>query len=199
MTAAFAQETVQPTIPPEGTAGSGPLDAHSEVPGEHETPFPPFNPEFYASQIFWLVLTFVALYLLMRRVALPRIAGILEDRRDRIASDLDHAQRLKEQSDLAIASYEQALAEARLRAMAIAGTAGDQARQQTEAQRTETEKRLAQDLAVAERRIADIKEKAISDVGEIATEAAEAVVEALLGKPVGRSEISGAVTAVMGK
>jgi F-type H+-transporting ATPase subunit b len=176
-----------------------PGEAHTEVPGEHETPFPPFNPEFFASQIIWLVITFVALYYLMKRVAVPRIAGILEDRRDRIASDLDQAQGLKEQSDEAIAAYEQALAEARGKAQAIAETARDEARAAADAQRAETEKKLAESLAAAEQRIAEIKAKAISDVGEIAAEAAEAVVEMLTAERVSRDDVSGAVAAVMEK
>ena len=88
---------------------------------EEEGTFPPFDPTFFASQLLWLAITFTALYLLMSRVIIPRIGGILEDRRDRIARDLDQAERLKQQSEEAVASYERALAEARSRAQKIAG------------------------------------------------------------------------------
>jgi len=73
-------------------------NAHTEAPG-HAKVFPPFQPENYASQLVWLGLTFVLLYVVMAKVALPRIAGILEDRRDRIAADLDMAERLRAGGD----------------------------------------------------------------------------------------------------
>ena len=60
--------------------------AHTEVPG-HKEPFPPFNKETYASQLVWLVITFVALYVVLSKLALPRIEGIIEGRRNRIAGD----------------------------------------------------------------------------------------------------------------
>ncbi len=101
--------------------------------GEHGG-FPPFDPATWGSQVFWLAITFGALLLLMRRVALPRIGGILEDRANRIAGDLAEAGRLKEETDAAIAAYEQALAEARQNGHAIAaegarqGEGGDRCR-----------------------------------------------------------------------
>src|SRR6476660_9499021 len=83
---------------------------------EHGGGFPPFQKDTFASQIVWLALTFVALYLLMSRVALPRIAAIFEDRRQRIDGDLAQAQRLKDSSEAALAAYEKSLADARNRA-----------------------------------------------------------------------------------
>ena len=87
-------------------------DAHTEHPGG-KPPFPPFNKQTFPSQLLWLTLTFVALYLLMARIALPRIDSLLERRRQRIAGDLAEAQRLKGESDAAIAAYEKSLADAR--------------------------------------------------------------------------------------
>src|SRR5882757_10948061 len=78
--------------------------------------FPPFDKQTFPSQIFWFALTFIALYLLMSRVALPRVGSILEDRRRHIDGNLADAQRLKGESDAAIAAHEKALAEARGRA-----------------------------------------------------------------------------------
>ncbi|MEH0071562.1 hypothetical protein V6L77_16570 [Pannonibacter sp. Pt2-lr] len=73
--------------------------------------FPPFDPTHFVSQLFWLFVTFLVFYWIMKNVALPRIAGILEDRHDRIAGDLSEAERLKRETDEAIAAYEQALSE----------------------------------------------------------------------------------------
>src|SRR5688500_15289978 len=92
---------------------------HTEVPGQ-KGPFPPFQRETFASQLVWLTLTFVLLYVLMARVALPRIGAIMDERRARIADDLAQAERLKGESDAALAAYEKALADARARAQSLA-------------------------------------------------------------------------------
>src|SRR2546430_560961 len=91
-----------------------------EVPAsEHGAGFPPFNSHTFASQLLWLALIFVALYLLMSRVALPRVGSILEARHRHIDADLAEAQRFKDASDAAIAAHEKALADARGRAQAL--------------------------------------------------------------------------------
>src|SRR3954454_23631235 len=99
--------------------------AHTEVPSGGKKQFPPFDKETFASQLVWLVITFVALYLLMSKIGLPRVGGILENRRGKIAADLVEAQRLKQQSEDAVAAYEKALAEARANAQAIASKTRD--------------------------------------------------------------------------
>src|SRR3954467_3149363 len=87
--------------------------------GEHKGGFPPFAKETFASQIVWLVITFVALYLLISRIAIPRIGGIFEQRERRIQGDFADAQQAKGESEAALAAYEKALADARNRAQAI--------------------------------------------------------------------------------
>src|SRR5947208_14815362 len=99
-----------------------------EVPAsEHGAGFPPFNSHTFASQLLWLALLFVALYVLMSRVALPRVGSILEARRRHIDADLAEAQRFQDPSDAAIAAHEPALAAARGRAPAVANAAPAQA------------------------------------------------------------------------
>ncbi len=94
--------------------------AHTEHPGGGKKDFPPFQKDTFASQLVWLVLIFGVLYLLMSRVALPRIGAIMAARQTSIEADLAEARRLKEESDAAIAAYEKALADARSRAQALA-------------------------------------------------------------------------------
>src|ERR1700716_4206470 len=107
-----------------------------EVPGSgHARAFPPFDKQTFPSQLLWLTVTFVALYLLMSRIALPRIESILERRRQRIAGDLAEALRLKGESDAAIAAYEKALADARGRAQALVNDARQKQAAEAEAAR----------------------------------------------------------------
>ena len=65
--------------------------------GAHEVPFPPFDPEFFVPQLVWLIITFSVLYFVMSRIALPRVAGVIENRRETIAGDLDKAGELQAQ------------------------------------------------------------------------------------------------------
>lgn len=167
-------------------------------PGEHKS-FPPFDSSTFPSQLLWLAITFGLLYYLMAKVALPRIGGILEDRRDRIASDLDLAERLKQESEEAEEAYQKALANARAKAFTIAETAREEAKTAADARRAESETALNQQLAAAETRIGEIKAKALSDVGAIAADATEAIVAALTGATIGRSEVDTAVSEAMTK
>jgi F-type H+-transporting ATPase subunit b len=155
--------------------------AHTEVPGGQPHNFPPFDRQTFPSQLLWLAVTFVTLYLLMAKIALPRVGGILELRTQRIGGDIAEARRLKEESDAAIAAYEKALAEARARAQAMVGDARQKQAADTEAARKALDTQLNARIAEAERAIADTKATAMVNVRGIATEAAAAIVERLVG------------------
>jgi F-type H+-transporting ATPase subunit b len=159
--------------------------------------FPPFQPDTFGSQLLWLALTFGALYLLMSRIALPRIGSILEERRDRIESDLSEANKLKGQTEAAIASYEKALADARARAQAIAGETRDQLQAESDASRRQLEAALGQRLAAAEAQIAATKATAMANVEGIATEAAAGIVERLVGAAPASGAVKDAVAAAL--
>ncbi|MCG6857022.1 MAG: F0F1 ATP synthase subunit B [Salaquimonas sp.] len=162
--------------------------------GEHEA-FPPFDPTYFASQLLWLAIMFGLFYWFMSRVAIPRISGILEVRRDRISGDLDEAQRLREEADAAHAAYEQELAEARNRAHAIAQEANDKAKAEADAERQKVEDELATRLAGAEAKIAKIRESALAEVGNIASDTAGAIVRELIGGTATKTEVAKAVEA----
>lgn len=165
---------------------------HEAAAAEHAT-FPPFDPATFGSQLFWLAVTFGLLYYIMARVALPRIARILEERKDRIADDFAEAERLKQETDEAIAAYEQALAEARQKAHRIAQSARDAAKEEVDAEREELEEGLEKKVASAEARISEVKQAALGEVDAIARDAAEAMVEVLIGAGASSKEIAGAV------
>ena len=93
----------------------------------------------FASQLVWLVITFVLLYVMMAKVALPRIGAHHRERQKHIDDDLAEAGALKTQSDAAIAAYEKALADARARAQAIANEMRDKQAAEAEARRKRLE------------------------------------------------------------
>jgi F-type H+-transporting ATPase subunit b len=172
--------------------------AHTEAPGSpHKAPFPPFERETFPSQIVWLVVFFIALYVVTWRLVQPRVGGILEARRSRIAGDLAEANRLKGESEEAIAAYEKALADARARAQTIAGETRDRLQADADRNRKVVEERLNARLAEAEQAIAATKTAAMANVRGIAAEAAAAIVTRLTGITAPGSAVDAAVDAAL--
>ena len=155
--------------------------AHTEAPAGR-TAFPPFESEHFPSQLVWLAISFVLLYALMSRIALPRIGGIMADRSKVIGDDLAAAERLKEQSNAAQAAYEKALADARGRAQGIAAATREQQTRETEDSHRRLEAQLHERIAAAEQLIAKGRNAAMSNVRSIAAETASAIVERLIGQ-----------------
>jgi F-type H+-transporting ATPase subunit b len=175
-----------------------PVSSVEHIPAsEHGRGFPPFDSHTFASQLFWLTLTFIALYLLMSRIALPRIGSILEARRQRVADDLAEAQRFKDASDAAIAAHEKALAEARGRAQALANETRAKATAAAEARRKEVDAKLHAHIAEAEKTIAGTRSAAMGNVRSIASEAAGAIVERLTGIAPASEDVAEAVSNVL--
>jgi F-type H+-transporting ATPase subunit b len=154
--------------------------AHTEAPAEKRE-FPPFQKDTFASQLVSLVIAFVALYLIVSRIALPRVGGAIDARQNAIEGDLAEAQKLRDQSDAALKSYESELASARSRAQAIGAETREKLSAASEAERKTLEDRLSLKLAEAEKTIASTREAAMKNVRGIAADAAAAIVQQLTG------------------
>ena len=166
----------EPTAAPAG-------ETHATT--EHaETPlvFPPFDSTTFASQILWFAITFAVLYVVMSRVAIPQIGSIIDKRRARIDGDLKEAERLKGETDKAIAAYEAALAEARKNAHGIAEETRASIKTDLDGKRKAVEDDLSKKVAEAEAGILKSKTEALSRVGEIAADTAAALVTQLTGE-----------------
>jgi F-type H+-transporting ATPase subunit b len=155
--------------------------AHTEADGGHKAPFPPFQKDTYASQLVSVVVAFVALYLIVSRIALPRVGSVLDARQNAIEGDLAKAQELKDNSDTALKAYENELAAARARAQAISAETREKLNAAAEAERKTLEQQLTVKLAEAEKTIAATREAAMRNVRGIAAEAAAAIVQRLTG------------------
>src|SRR5262249_51178926 len=167
--------------------------AHTEVPGGHKAPFPPFQGDTFASQLVWLAITFVALYALVAKVALPRVGGIFAARQERKEADLGQAKRLREEADAALAGYEKALADAHSRGQSIASETHTRLTAEGEARRKALEAELNGKLAEAEKQIAATKQAAMANVRTIAADAAAAIVERLIGTAPSEPAVAAAV------
>ncbi len=206
-TTAEFQVAEETTAAPEGAAPAG--ETHGEAAGgeAHGTTagteahggghgggvFPPLDSKTFPSQLFWLVIFFAALYLLMSKFALPRLAAILGNRKARIDSDLARAQSLKDETEAAVKSYEKALADARGKATDIARETRDAVNKDVDAESHKLDEALAKKIAAAESKIAASKAKALEAVEDIAADSAAEIVAALGGGKVTKAAIAKAL------
>jgi F-type H+-transporting ATPase subunit b len=154
--------------------------SHTEADGSGGN-FPPFDPNTFASQLVSLAIAFVALYLIISRIALPRVGAVIDARQNAIDGDLGQAQKLKDESEAALKAYESDLAAARARAQAISNETREKLNAASEAERKTLEGQLSQKLSEAEKTIAATRTNAMSNVRSIAADAAGAIVQRLTG------------------
>ncbi|CAH1669413.1 F0F1 ATP synthase subunit B family protein [Chelatococcus asaccharovorans] len=161
--------------------------------------FPPFQSETFASQLFWLAVTFALLYWFLAKVALPRIGGIIALRHDKIQGDLREAIAAKKEAEAAGLAYEAALSDAKSRSQAIAAETHQRLKAETDAKRRELDAALAEKLAAAEKVISETKSAALTHVEGIATDTADAILQRVLGNKPPQEQVSAAVkTALKG-
>ncbi|MBR9826410.1 MAG: F0F1 ATP synthase subunit B' [Alphaproteobacteria bacterium] len=180
------------TLSPESEGAYGADAAHAA-----SGVFPPFDPTYYASSLFWLTISFVVLYIALDRFILPKIKTTIEDRRDRIADDLDAAAQAKAEAEAAGQAYEQSLADARAKAHGIAADTRAALDKELAKESAEVEAELAEKQAAAEVSIREAKEKAFAEVRTIASSATVAAVEALAGLEVAEADAGKAVDKAM--
>ena len=158
--------------------------------------FPPFDATHFASQIIWLAIVFGALYVLMSRVALPRVGSILDARKHRLAADLDEAARMQTQAKAASDAYDKTLADARAGAQALAQQTHEKLQAESDAKRHALEADLNAKLATAEAQISETKSRAMSNVAGIAQDTAMALVEHLTGRAPSPEAVTAAISSL---
>ncbi|HXV25278.1 MAG TPA: F0F1 ATP synthase subunit B' [Alphaproteobacteria bacterium] len=151
----------------------------------------------FMPQLFWLAVTFILLYLLMSRLALPRVSGVLAERDRQIEADLARAERLKAEADEALKAYEGALAEARGEAQAlhrqVSADMSALAASRGQAFAAEIGARTRQ----AEERIEAAKRRALGDLPAVAEEVSQAAFRRLTGEAPTPERVSAAVDSVL--
>ena len=177
-----------------GAAKGQNTSSHTEA-GGGASAFPPFDPSTFPSQLVSLVITFVVLYLIVSRIALPRVGAVIDARQNKIEGDLAEAQKLKDESEAAIKAYESDLAAARSKAQAIGAETREKLSAASEAERKSLEDQLAVRLAEAEKTIAATRATAMGNVRGIAADAAGAIVQRLTGAAPDGNAVARAVDA----
>jgi F-type H+-transporting ATPase subunit b len=179
---------------------AGSMNATTEQPAPHEATggFPPFDTTTFPSQLFWLVVTFAALFVVMWRVAGPRINGVITTRRDKINGDIAEAQTHRGDAEAASAAYQTALAAARARANAHAEETRTRISGEIDKAKAEADARAHEATAKAEASIQAMRADAKTSVINAARDAAIEIVAHLTGETVSADDAAAAVKAASG-
>lgn len=151
----------------------------------------------FPTQLIWLAITFIALYLVMVTMGLPRVGGILAARKSRLEGDLEKATQAKNEAEAVIAAYEKALAEARQQAQITLRETVEALNAKSAERQRKVAEELAQETAAAERRIDEAKRNALSSLRDVAVEVTRAASEKLTGTALDAGRAGTAVDAVM--
>jgi F-type H+-transporting ATPase subunit b len=158
---------------------------------------PQFDPSGFAPQVFWLAVTFITLYMLMAKVALPKIGAVLDERQRKIDDNLDKAAQLKAEAEAAVVAYEKALAESRAHANAVIKEASERLAKEAEERNKQLSEKLAEQIKAGEAKIAAAKQAALANVREVALEVAGATVARLVGTNADQGQLEAAVATAL--
>jgi F-type H+-transporting ATPase subunit b len=152
----------------------------------------------FASQLIWLAITFVVLYVLMARIALPRIGDVLEARHDRIAHDLDAAGILKAEAEVALAAYEQSLAKSHSEAQAMLAQAAEERAREAAERQARIDTKIAGQLRDAEARIDEARQAAMAAIVTVAGDVARSATAKLIGVEPNDAAVEAALASAKG-
>ncbi len=158
---------------------------------------PQLDPTYFAPQLIWLGITFVVLYVLLAKLALPRVAGIIAARKARIDGDLDKAAQMKSEAEAVIAAYDKALAEARMQAQITLRETTDRLNALSAERQRKVAEELAHESGIAERRIEAAKHAALAGVRQVAIEVTRDAAAKLTGSAIDDMHAAAAVDAAM--
>ena len=159
-----------------------------------ETGMPQLNPEFWAAQIFWLILIFSSLYLIIWKIFLPKIIYSIENRKFRIVNNLDEAQKLKENAEKKLKEYNKIIENSKKEAKKIIDDSKKKLDKDIEIKKQKLNNEIEKELLAAEKEIKDLRKSSISNINTIATETTTEVIKQIINIEVNRSSASAIVS-----
>ena len=152
-----------------------------------EAGMPQLNPEFWAAQIFWLVLIFISLYLIVGKIFLPKITHSIENRKSRIVNDLDEAQKINENAEKKLKEYNDIIEKSKKEAKKIIENSRKELDKDIENKKENFVNEIEKEIAVVEKEINDLKKSSISNINNISTEISAEVIKQIIGIEVNKS------------
>ena len=158
-----------------------------------ETGMPQLNPEFWAAQIFWLVLIFSFLYLAIWKIFLPKITYSIENRKSRVVNDLDEAQKLKESAEKKLNEYNKIIEKSKKEAIKIIESSKKKLDRDIEKKKQNFNDEIEKELVTAEKEIKNLKKSSLSNISSIAAETSAEVIRQIIDIEVNKSNVSAIV------
>ena len=154
---------------------------------------PQLNPEFWISQIFWLIITFGILFIVLTKVILPKISDNLETRKSQILENIEIADKQKEESQKKIEEYEKIILDSKLKAKSYFNEAREKILDDINKKRAALEKDLDEEIGEIEKELSDLKNKSGEKINKIAAETSAELIKELIGEEVNSSSIAAIV------
>jgi F-type H+-transporting ATPase subunit b len=154
---------------------------------------PQLNPEFWISQIFWLIITFGILFIVLTKVILPKISDNLETRKSQILENIETADKQKEESQKKIDEYEKIILDSKLKAKNHFNEAREKILDNINKKRAALEKDLDQEIDGVEKELSDLRNKSGEKINKIAVETSAELIKELIGEEVNSSSIAAIV------
>ena len=154
---------------------------------------PQLNPEFWISQIVWLVITFGALYVILSKVILPKISNNLESRRSQILENIEIAEKQREESEEKLKEFDKIILNSKLEAKNLFNEARQKVLNEIDKKRSEMEKNLEEEISSAEKEIQSLNNNSTENIKKIATETSLSLIQQLIGEEINKESISSVV------
>ena len=154
---------------------------------------PQLNPEFWISQIFWLIITFGILFIVLTKVILPKISDNLETRKSQILENIETADKQKEESQKKIDEYEKIILDSKLKAKSYFNEAREKILDDINNKRAALEKDLDKEIGEVEKELSELKNKSGEKINKIAAETSAELIKELIGEDVNSSSIAAIV------
>ena len=158
-----------------------------------ETGMPQLNPEFWASQTFWLILIFSILYLIIWKIFLPKITYSIENRKFRIVNNLDEAQKLKENAEKKLKEYDEIIKKSKNEAKKIIEDSKKKLDRDIENKKQKFNVEVEEELKVVEKEIKNLKKSSLSNISNIAVQTSTEVIKQIIDTEVNKSNVSAIV------
>ena len=160
---------------------------------------PQLNPEFWFSQIFWLIITFGVLFIVLSKLILPKISANLEARKSQILENIGAAEKQREASENKIKEYEKIILDSKNEAKNYFNKARGQILKDIDKKRKTLKNEINVEIKKAEKEIVDLKNKSPEKINKIVVETSSDLVKQLIGVEVNNSSISAIVEDVSKK
>ena len=164
-----------------------------------EPGMPQLNTEYWAAQIFWLIVIFSVLYLIIWKIFLPKITYSIENRKSRVVNDLDEAQKLKESAEKKLNEYNEIIEKSKKEAKKIIEDGKKKLDQDIEIKKQKFNDEIEKELALAEKEIKDLKKTSIPKISSIAAEISTEIIKKIIDIEVNKSNVNAIVDDVSKK